>query len=548
MSRSKFSKSLRDTHLSCSYFAFLAFVILASVLLVFPQNACAVDVTLAWDANSEDDLAGYRIYYREDGQSYDYDNPTWEGTDTTCTIYSLDDSTTYYFVARAFDEAGNESGDSDEVSYQHNTSPILSGLFISGSSSVNESATASYTATATFSDGSNLTVTTSATWSENSPYASISGNGVLSASEVTSDQTVTVTASYTSSGVTSTAQNVVTIVDIPESNLPPSTPVISSPYDGQMECELMPNITTEPFSDPDGDVHGQSRWQISSQEDFSSMILDVTCTKQLTELIVPHSTLLPDTTYHARVRFYDVYLEPSEWSETIEFTTAANNNDVDSNGIPDDQEVGYGLDLNGNGVDDIDEPENIKCVQTADGAYTIGISKVSDSIIAIEAVEIIDPSSISDNENRPINLSLGLFSYRITVNQVGATAAVTIYFTEPIPSDRIFFKYDTINGWENYSQHTTLNGDGRSITLEVKDGSYGDSDGLENGVIVDPGGLGMESSGDNEWQDSLPSVVNGCFITTTAWHSYTEPEIMLLTSVLVLAELMLSCLLFLRRH
>jgi hypothetical protein len=242
-------------------------------------------------------------------------------------------------------------------------------------------------------------------------------------------------------------------------------------------------------------------------------------------------------------------LEPSEaWSDTIEFTTVADNNDVNGNGIPDDQEVDYGVDLNENGVDDIDEPENIKCVRSADGSYTIGVSKVSDSIIAIEAVEIIDPSSISDNTNRPSNLPFGLFSYRMTVNEIGATATVRIHFSEPISSSITFYKYDTINGWQDYSQHTTFNGDGRSIDLELKDGGYGDSDGQANAIIVDPGGLDIAgSSSDISVGDELEDTFS-CFIATTACSSYTEPEITLLTSILVLAGLMLSYVLFRRRN
>jgi hypothetical protein len=157
-------------------------------------------------------------------------------------------------------------------------------------------------------------------------------------------------------------------------------------------------------------------------------------------------------------------------------------------------------------------------VRSADGAYTIGVSKVSDSIIAIEAVEIIDPSSISDNTNRPSNLPFGLFSYRITVNEIGATATVRIYFSRPISSSTTFYKYDTINGWQDYSQHTTFNGDGRSIDLELKDGGYGDIDGEANGVIVDPGGLAEATTDDDDkWY--------GCFITTAAWDLDSHVEL-----------------------
>ena len=90
--------------------------------------------------------------------------------------------------------------------------PTLSGISVSGPSSVNEGGTGTYAATATWSDSTTTSVTP--TWSENSSYATISSGGVLTASAVTSNQSVTVTASYTSGGVTKTATRAVTIANV----------------------------------------------------------------------------------------------------------------------------------------------------------------------------------------------------------------------------------------------------------------------------------------------------------------------------------------------
>jgi hypothetical protein len=411
-----------------------------------------------------------------------------------------------------------------------NVPATLTSLSISGASSVNESSTASYTATATFSDGTTQSVTASASWSENSPYATINSNGVLSTSSVWSDWTVTITASYSQGGVTRTAQKVVTIINVPQSNLPPLKPAITSPYYGQMESELLTHITTEPFSDPNSDPHSQSRWQISQQEDFSSSpILDVTSTDQLTELTMPHMLLEGDTTYYVRVRFYDVYLEFSDWSDAVEFTTTADVNDVNGNGIPDEQEVDAEVDLNGDGTYDSEQPGVIKCVQSEISNVTIGISKDSNSITAIEAVEAIDPSTISDDTNKPENLPFGLFSYRLSVNVPGATAMVRIYFSKDISNAGTFYKYDTISGWQDYSQHTTFHEDGRSLTIEVKDGGYGDSDGMANGIILDPGGLAAASGSESSTSGGGGgSSSGGCFIATAALGSYAEPHVNLL--------------------
>ena len=606
------------------------------------QHAGAVDVTLSWDANSEDDLEGYRIFMRADGHSYDYNTPAWDGAQTACTISDLDDGVTYHFVARAYNASAMESEDSEEVTrYAHGSPATLTTLCISGSDAVNENATSNYTATArysdgntqlvtsnclwnadsayasiddngvlttlsvsgdqsvtieatytegdivetdqvsvtivdaqpvlvsvsisgleavnentsnhytataTFSDSSTQNVTDSATWStEGCNYADISTGGVLTTSEVNDDETVLLAATFTSAGVTKEGLKMVTIMDIPQSNLPPATPAISSPYDGEMACDTLLNITSEAFSDPDGDAHGQTHWQISKTPDFSSTVLDITTTADLTHLPVPHMILDGDTTYYVRVRFYDVYLEASSWSEVTEFTTAADSNDLNANGIPDDQEVGYGVDLDGNGVDDIDEPDNIKSVQSSDGSFKIAIAKESDNITAIEAVEIIDPSTIPETENSPETLTLGLVSYRIAVNEVGATAWVTIYFSLPIDQDLSCLKYDRINGWQDYSQYTTFNGDGRSMTLEVQDGGYGDSDGKANGVIVDPAGVGIPSGGggsssSNPLDALLKPVEAACFVVTAG-----TPPIGIPSGILVpfglLAAACLACIL-----
>jgi hypothetical protein len=91
----------------------------------------------------------------------------------------------------------------------------LSGLAVSsGPASVNEGGGSTYGATAYWSDGSSNTVTT--VWSvAPTTYASInSGSGALTTVAVSGNQSVTVTASYTSGGITLIANRKVTIVDL----------------------------------------------------------------------------------------------------------------------------------------------------------------------------------------------------------------------------------------------------------------------------------------------------------------------------------------------
>ena len=88
----------------------------------------------------------------------------------------------------------------------------LTGLSISGPSSVSEYGTATYAATATWSDNSTTTVTP--TWSDNSQMASISPSGVLSCQTIDNDQAARITATYSSGGIAETATMDVTLTNI----------------------------------------------------------------------------------------------------------------------------------------------------------------------------------------------------------------------------------------------------------------------------------------------------------------------------------------------
>jgi hypothetical protein len=101
--------------------------------LVPANSSLALDITLAWDPSSSD-VDGYRVFYREAGHAYSYYQPAWEGWETTCTIYGLDDEASYFFVVRAYNELG-ESGNSNEASSSGagtgvGTAPEAGGCFI----------------------------------------------------------------------------------------------------------------------------------------------------------------------------------------------------------------------------------------------------------------------------------------------------------------------------------------------------------------------------------------------------------------------------------
>ena len=100
-------------------------IVLAALAVLFiAVPAFAGDVTLMWDANTETDLAGYKIYYKvaQGGEPYDGtgitegDSPIDVGNVTEFDLTGLDlKNNNYYFVATAYNTSGFESGYSNEV-------------------------------------------------------------------------------------------------------------------------------------------------------------------------------------------------------------------------------------------------------------------------------------------------------------------------------------------------------------------------------------------------------------------------------------------------
>ena len=98
------SKRTRLVVLSCSLF------------FIAPHTVSAADntVDLQWSPNSEDDLAGYKVFHGT--QSGVYGFPVFVGKSTTHHMDNLSPDTTHYFAITAYDETGNESDPSQEVS------------------------------------------------------------------------------------------------------------------------------------------------------------------------------------------------------------------------------------------------------------------------------------------------------------------------------------------------------------------------------------------------------------------------------------------------
>jgi hypothetical protein len=77
------------------------------------SNLYAASMNLAWNANTESDLAGYRIYYGTSPGNYTSSQET--GRVTSYTLSNLTEGRTYYITMSAFDTSRNESRRTTEI-------------------------------------------------------------------------------------------------------------------------------------------------------------------------------------------------------------------------------------------------------------------------------------------------------------------------------------------------------------------------------------------------------------------------------------------------
>lgn len=92
------------------------FGFLGLTLLCLPQNLHAeCKVTLKWTDNGGRPT-GYRLFERETSEAFNEHQYYDIGSETDCTVYGLQENSTYHFVVRAYN-ANMESSNSNEITY-----------------------------------------------------------------------------------------------------------------------------------------------------------------------------------------------------------------------------------------------------------------------------------------------------------------------------------------------------------------------------------------------------------------------------------------------
>jgi hypothetical protein len=296
-------------------------------------------------------------------------------------------------------------------------------------------------------------------------------------------------------------------INVTEDNRRPGAPVLTRPMNGESDVRINPTLSAQAFQDPDdGDMHARTRWQISRYPDFSSLVFDLESADHLTTLDIPAALLPGATVYYWRVRFFDQHLRASAWSPVFSFSTLTD--DIDGNGVPDDQEALDALmDLDGDGQPDGSQT-GARCLDMVTGHGSITL-KAGDNVRMIDTLMSVAVETIALTEALPGRFPQGLIGFRVETMAVGDEASVTVYFSEPLDADTIWYKLDT-DGWQDYSQHASIAADRRSVTLHVRDGGHGDADGVANGIVVDPSGPAILSSSANP--SASTGGGGGCYI------------------------------------
>ena len=461
-------------------------------------------MTLRWDANNPAP-EGYRVFARQSGQRYHYTRPIWESNQTTCTLIGLNQGVTYHFVVRAFD--GNlESADSQEVSCVANA-PISNQkpsvdpgqnqtvyekvmVILDGSGSIR-----------TDVDGDNVPDVFDRFPNDPGEWADNDHDGIGD-NQDTDDDNDGMTDSWELSngldplsndagqdadgdGVTNLAEFMAeTNPTAAPGNTGPDAPVVDTDLKAE-QTGLAPVLVAGDYFDTDNDSHYQTRWQISTESNFATLILDETCQTQLTTYTVGPMVLDTDTVYYWRVKYIDERRGASQWSQTATFTTvsAHHSDDTDSNGIPDAQEVGPSADVDEDGTPDCQEA-NMMSVNTVEGQAMVGVEPVHDDVRLV-SVKSLPTDSIPD---ALVKMEFGLIGFKLYLKRGVTRASVTIHFSTQVSRDARLYKYHPDSGWQVYD-NAVFAANRKSVTLMLVDGGMGDEDGVENGVIVDPSGI-----------------------------------------------------------
>jgi len=169
-----------------------------------------------------------------------------------------------------------------------------------------------------------------------------------------------------------------------------------------------------------------------------------------------------------------------------------------------------------------DDAEEVQiCISIQDAPHV-------ESIVALEVQDPADVESGAPTDGKPNYFEFGLLDFKLLVSNPGDETTVTIYLSRPAYIEGNLFKYDPVNeAWLDYSGYTQFSDSRQAVWLTLKDGGFGDADGTENGIIVDPLAFGSQTdpsggSGSSLVEDVADGIIPSdlsCFITAASARS-----------------------------
>lgn len=202
---------------------------------------------------------------------------------------------------------------------------------------------------------------------------------------------------------------------------------------------------------------------------------------------------------------------------------AIDGNDSNGNGVLDSEEgTDPASDFDCDGTPDFQDTDTVR-LRHANGNEKMLLHTSKGAFANVKALSDDDPEVFQQNKPS-LTFPYGICKLAITGLTPGAGESVTVslVFPDNVPVKAKYYKI-TASGW-NEIPFGSNDGD-NTITITLTDGDAAtDTDGANNGTIVDPGALATGGSTPDAGGDSD----SRCFIATAAFGSHMEPHVKIL--------------------
>jgi hypothetical protein len=283
------------------------------------------------------------------------------------------------------------------------------------------------------------------------------------------------------------------------------TPSLSAPTNGASKVSVTPTlswgavagaesyrvfVSTDPYFE-----HGIDTEEGLSPVPDDSIVYDSDDTTD-TSIDVPASSLNPDTRYYWFVQAQTTTDVGISVSDTRNFYTGIITDADGISNVNEDAAPNAG-DGNNDGIPDSEQPEVTSFLDPVSGKYAVLDAAGCSANSAVSAAAELQSSADS-----LFNYPAGLMNFSLACTP-GATATITMYYYGLPTTNLVARKYNstthtytTIPG-ATISSVTIGGQQAAMVVYQITDGSSLDQDGIANGTIVDPAGLGVTLSAPN---------------------------------------------------